>query len=482
MCYRVRIKTLLAAVALFAAGSPLHAQTHYPVVAPIAGWPQADYRGPPGLVPAASFQVPRAEGGVVQADFEYASPLDGAVLANFESAYPLNSIVPANFESATALDSAAGTNLDAASAPAKAPEKKADSKKDKPAGTKSLTPLSTKCGDITFTPGVRIQPRYTYDDATNNHDIFIRRFRLKGSGDAFDVAKYGVELKIDNTGRFEAEPRAEVENAWLDFKTGHDDAFVRVGLYDIPFSYNALTSDSKLLLMDRTLIKEFLTTLGMTDNTIGAMLHGRPYDGRLEYAVGVFDNVAFERFGAAGIRESDQLMPAGRIALNLLDPATPPDGYADYRESYIGEGQRLSIGANSAYLPKAFDGPNEFNLHAWGTDVFFNSGPWTVQAEYDFFAEDMITANPDIDGDGWYVQGGCLLGCLCGCEIEAASRYQVLDRDHNVAGDTLRWTSVGFNIYIRDHNLKIQTDYTFKREEATQIENDLAQVQLQLDY
>ena len=38
------------------------------------------------------------------------------------------------------------------------------------------------------------------------------------------------------------------------------------------------------------------------------------------------------------------------------------------------------------------------------------------------------------------------------------------------------------NLYIRDDNLKIQTDYTFKREGGTELDNDVFQMQLQLDY
>lgn len=57
--------------------------------------------------------------------------------------------------------------------------------------------------------------------------------------------------------------------------------------------------------------------------------------------------------------------------------------------------------------------------------------------------------------------------------FELAARYQELDPDTNVYGNRLRWTSVGFNPYIREHNLKIQTDYTSKSEQANHVENDM---------
>ena len=45
------------------------------------------------------------------------------------------------------------------------------------------------------------------------------------------------------------------------------------------------------------------------------------------------------------------------------------------------------------------------------------------------------------------------------------------------------WTTIGINYYIRGHNLKVQAEYTFRKEEGTEIDNnDLLQVQLQLDF
>ena len=340
-------------------------------------------------------------------------------------------------------------------------------------------------GDLTFKPGVRIQPKYIYESGNGNHDFLIRRFRLKGGGNAFDIAKYGVELKIDNEGRFAASPSARVENAWLDFKAVEDLAYLRAGLYDIPFSRNALTSDSKLLLMDRSLIKEAVTDVGMADNTIGLMLHGRPFCGHMEYAVGVFDSVVFERFGAAGIRESDQLMPAGRIVWSPLEPMASLDGYADYLESYLGKGHRLEIGANAAHLGEVIDGAAIFDLTAWGVDLFYNYGPYTFTTEYDQILENVAGA-PDIYADGWFVQGGYLFNPCDPC-VEFAVRYQELDP---LLGDTLQWTSVGFNFYLREHNLKIQTDYTFRSDTVGTVlpgglglfDEDVFQVQLQLDF
>ena len=89
------------------------------------------------------------------------------------------------------------------------------------------------------------------------------------------------------------------------------------------------------------------------------------------------------------------------------------------------------------------------------------------------------------------MQAGYLLNyrqyqcCECHYAIELAGRYQKSDLLSSTDGTISRrdeWTSVGMNIYIRDHNLKIQTDYTFKEEGINEIDNNVYQMQLQFDY
>jgi phosphate-selective porin len=330
-------------------------------------------------------------------------------------------------------------------------------------------------GSISFTPGLRVQPRYTYDNADGNNDFFIARVRFKGGGNAFGIATYFTELKLDNVGRFARTVNAQIENAWMNFALQPALA-VRVGLYDAVFSRDALTSDSKLLFMDRSLIKDALTAVGLADNTVGLLAHSRPMGGRLEVSGGVFDNLAFDAGGTgANARQADGAMVQGRVGVHLLDRA-PVGGYGDYQSSYLGSGRRLSIAVSAAYLSKAKQDTVEIDLDGWGADVFFNAGRFTAQAEYGRYDQDASTG--DVVGDGWYAQAGYLVHP----RIELAVRYQELDPTDTSTSDRLQWTAVGANFYIREHNLKVQTDCTFKREQGEQVSNDLFQVQLQLDF
>jgi Phosphate-selective porin O and P len=349
---------------------------------------------------------------------------------------------------------------------------------DNQAQSKYVTPDGE--GDITFTPGLRIQTRYEYNAIDNNNDFYINRLRLKGGGKFFDAGQYYFEVKIDGTGKFNRTPSAQVENAWMNFNVA-EHINLRARLYDFVFSRDALTSDSKLLLMDRSLIKDALTVLGFADNTVGLLVHGRPLDGHLSYGFGVFDNVGFETAASSSTlaRKSDGALTAGRLVYDFFDPA-PPDGYGDYWGSYIGQGHRLSVGGNVAYLTDAEVDTNKYSIYALGGDVFFNTGPVTFQAEYDTYKESGdVNSTRDIDGYGWYAQAGYLFLP----KVELAFRYQELDPDTNKDGNKLMWTTIGINYYWHSQKLKIAADYTFKsEEEGSEITNNLFQIQLQLDF
>jgi phosphate-selective porin len=330
---------------------------------------------------------------------------------------------------------------------------------------------------VTFTPGLRLQGRYVQDQSDGNSDFFIARVRLKGAGQFYGLGKYYTEVKLDNTGRNARTSSAQVENAWLEFPL-RPTVNLRVGFYDIPFSRNALTSDGKLLLMDRSLIKDEVTAVGMADNTIGLLAHGRPMAGRFEYSGGVFDNLAFEQAPGPTARTADGVMVSGRVVAHLWDPA-PAGGYADYKSSYVGQGRRLAIGANAAHLGTAKEGATPLSVTAMGVDVFFNTGPFTAEGEYDRIKENRDPGGaPDRTAQGWYAQGGYLVTQ----RIELAGRYQQLDPNTDVSGDRVQWTTLGVNVYLRDHNVKIQGEYTLKGEQGASVNNDLLQVQLQLEF
>lgn len=126
------------------------------------------------------------------------------------------------------------------------------------------------------------------------------------------------------------------------------------------------------------------------------------------------------------------------------------------------------------------------DLTAWGVDFFANSGHYTFQTEYDQIVENIAGA-ADIISDGWYAQFGYLFDPCDPC-TEFVVRYEELDP---IVGDRLDWVRVGFNFYIREHNLKIQTDYNIRSHNTLAaplpgglgfFDDNVFEVQVQLDF
>ena len=73
------------------------------------------------------------------------------------------------------------------------------------------TPAPAPARTVTFTPGLRVQVRYAYDNIDGNNDFYIARTRLKVRGDVFGIGDYLAEIKLDNVGRFARDVNAQVE-------------------------------------------------------------------------------------------------------------------------------------------------------------------------------------------------------------------------------------------------------------------------------
>ena len=112
-------------------------------------------------------------------------------------------------------------------------------------------------------------------------------------------------------------------------------------------------------------------------------------------------------------------------------------------------------------------------------DAFFGTGPVSVEAEYNTYNEHLTeNGKGEIKGKGFYVQGGVLVTP----QLEFALRYQEADVDETIFPDKLMWTSFGCNYYFRDHDFKVQAEYTLKKEANTSLNNDVFAVQLQLSF
>lgn len=319
--------------------------------------------------------------------------------------------------------------------------------------------------------GLRSQWKYEYRDSTGNNDFMLRRNRLKMEGSLLPGTKFKLEGKLDDVGRDGHTQRAVMEDVSLFLNCPRPDHTIRIGLYDAPLSRDTLTSDHRLLLMDRSDLSDGFTSEGLSDNTIGVQLSGYPTD-HLEYHLGLYDS---EMWGHV----TTQLMPMGRVVLQLLDSergeydATYPEGGKNF----------INLGASAGYLGGITGGPGERNLLGYETDLFvaLECG-FIFQAEYGRIDRDFDGGAPSSISEGWYVQTGYRLPCPVWCNtLEFAYRYQEYDPDLLVFGDLDRKNSIGMNYYWIGHTMKLQSDYTHIDHQGAG-SDDVFQVQFQIDF
>jgi len=324
-------------------------------------------------------------------------------------------------------------------------------------------------GRIKF--GLREQFKLESSELENRNDFMIRRSRFKAEGGLLPGTSFKVELKIDDVGREGHDPKAQAEDVSFFIPVLDDRAAVRIGLYDAPLSRDSLTSDSKLLLMDRSALHDAYSGVGLSDNTIGAQISGLVGE-RLELRVGLFDNVELDA-------QTRQLMPMGRVVLHLLDAEK-----GEYEASRPGSDARvLSVGGSAGFLGGIETGGQELDLTGTEVDLFAAlPGGFTFQAEYGEVARDVVGA-PDSSASGWYAQGGYHLPGRIGAGTgELAYRYQDHDPgDLEPAAGRERAHTFGFNYYLLGHSLKVQADYTRTSREAGD-DGGVFQIQLQLDF
>jgi phosphate-selective porin len=324
-------------------------------------------------------------------------------------------------------------------------------------------------GYLTF--GLREQFLFENDEVTGTNDFSIRRSRFKVKGSILSQTRFKVEYKFDDIGREGKESKGEAEDISFFYDLQDMNANVRIGLYDAPFSRGSLTSDSKLLFVDRSLLHDMYKDQGLADNTIGIQLSGLAAD-RLEYSIGLFDS---EKYDA----ETNNLMPMARLVGHLLDPEK-----GEYEASRPGsEDNHLNVGISSGMLDSIDDGGGRFDL--WGTeaDVYLSmANGISCQAEYGTFDRD-FEGGSSITSEGYYAQAGYRLPWNLGPGTpEVAYRFQRMDEDDSAPGDRTTGNTIGINWYRLGHNLKVQADYTFYEREDSAGDGGAFRIQLQVDF
>jgi len=190
----------------------------------------------------------------------------------------------------------------------------------------------------------------------------------------------------------------------------------------------------------------------------GVVVWGVPWQGRLQYRLGVMEGVE----GQAN--PGDSLRFAGRLSLNLLEAETAWFN----RGTYLGEKRVLALGLGFDHQAGlVLEGTGHRTYRAWTVDAFFDHpigrGALTIEASYTD-AEGLpqglafVGLAAGADAHTAYVQAGYLLPWPLG-----SGRIQLYGRTEHILvedRDDTSLPSAGLNYFVRSHDLKVSADWS----------------------
>ncbi len=358
--------------------------------------------------------------------------------------------------------------------------------------------------DSSFDLGMRVQAQwFTTDDDLDpadagwedKDDFQVRRLRLRLKA---NVTKWVTAfLQTDGAdGQIGGDDWAVID-AWI--KLNIDPWFnLIMGENMAPTMRTNLTSSGALMALDRPgLANRNLTWglgvrdrfnshwvdgsrttgLGDADNAvrdtgITAFGHGGLGENLyLKYYLGYADGL---QDGVAG--EDDERYTA-RVQLNLGDPEPGYFGLG----TYLGKKQTMAIGVFydaqdnvGTFTPVGATAPEAADYSEWGIDLFAEQpiGPGSLTFDAAYTDLDLDDSNPQVEGDGFYVQAGYLMN-----NWQPWVMYESWDSESDNttspgtpdegSGDSFR---VGVTYFIKGHNANIKVGY----EQVSSDEKDFA--------
>ena len=316
--------------------------------------------------------------------------------------------------------------------------------------------------------GGRVQLRFAAQQNDPNgkdkEDSFrIRRARISMDGTLIEDVDFHVEADVSREAALE---EAEIRLLYFPW------AAATLGQFKTPFSMGNLTSAKKLDTAERA---EAVTALS-PDKEIGLMVGGKFFDKRLSYRASLTNGNGKNKKA----NDNDQFLYVLRL-----------EGVPVREGHLFGRNFSASIGANAALshdsavraeeifgVSKALGSASEGKRRLAGCDLSLRWGKSSFKAEYLYGNfKPSRRGLRQINAGGYYVQGGHYLTP----DIQAIIRHEDYDPDRHVSDNSdLRWTTLGANYFIREHDLKFQANCIFKGEDGISVKNDTLFVMIQL--
>jgi phosphate-selective porin OprO/OprP len=303
--------------------------------------------------------------------------------------------------------------------------------------------------------------------ALNLTGLFQERYQaFQGNSgtDGFDTRRARLDFKGAITDKWDYELYVEFAGtpALLDGYTTYkfaDYLKISAGQFKIPFSYESLTSDSQLELIDRSQVEEALNArakdvLGnQNGRDIGAQINGSFLKVNDSY---LFD-YTFAVLNGNGINRADNNQDkdiSGRFTVH------PVPNLAISYDFYHG---RDIFGTVTTTQLR----------NRQGVDARYVYGALSLTAEYDKGNDAAIRR------DGWYGQAAYF---IIPKKLQLAAKYDTYDPNKIIDTDRSTWYIGGINYFFNPWT-KLYVDYSYKREGVpTQVKNNLLAAEIQVQF
>jgi phosphate-selective porin OprO and OprP len=273
----------------------------------------------------------------------------------------------------------------------------------------------------------------------------------------------------------------EDANINWDLTRGERKFMVKFGQYKVPFGHQELTSSGSQQFVDRSQVSN---TYARGRDT-GLQLWGRLLGDKVEWRVGAFNGNGLTRT----TNDNDTFQWNARVMIQPNGAVPLGSGLGNsgalFSESDF-ESTDTPIWALAVnYERNDFHGTTtgaDLKDDVFGFDGLFKFKGLFLTAEYYKREREPEPATPGgavttFDSDGWFVQGGYLLGAAR--QWELAARYGSVDPTSLTAGNDQREWRVGASYYSKRHALKVQADYGQLENKASGVKNDEFRLQTQ---
>jgi len=264
----------------------------------------------------------------------------------------------------------------------------------------------------------------------------------------------------------------------------HEAIGLRVGQFLTPFSRTFTTPVPRLLFPDFAQANEVFRA----DRDTGAMLHGAPFAGVLEYAVGVFDGNRIDRGG----NDDERMMYMARVAVSPLGAVsadeTPHLGaHTPFRFSvgangYLGETTLVETATDPVTGASVTTRTLEENQTA-GADLQIRWETLVLQAEL-YYRATHLADGTERDAIGGYAHAAWMFFWPW---LDVAARVSVVDSDLGSAADLQTVYEAMVTFYALGNHLKLSLRYAAATSERARpmivagatVHSGTAQLQLQ---